>query len=74
MDKRRLELKAELSRRGWHYRDLASKLRELGIDADSFDIARIVAGRWEPPEVVRQACSRILNRQAFELFRGGRAA
>lgn len=68
MDKRKLELKAELLRRDMKYRELAARLCERGFDAGEYDIARIVAGRLEPHVQLRSAISEILNRPAFELF------
>jgi hypothetical protein len=41
---RRLELKAELTRRDMKYRELAALLRERGFDVGEFHIASLVAG------------------------------
>jgi len=68
MDNRKLELKAELSRRGMKYRDLAAHLKDRGFDIGEYGLARIVAGRWDPPRDVRQAIADILGRPTFELF------
>lgn len=69
MEKRRLELKAELTRRDMKYRELAGLLRDRGFDVGEFDIARLVAGRLTPTEKMRGAISEILGRPTFELFR-----
>ena len=71
MDERRLELKAEMTRRGMTQRDLARLLRTQGFDTEPYDVARIIAGRWDPPDNIRKAIVGILGRPAFEIFAGG---
>jgi len=70
--KKRLELKGELSRRGLSYRDLSRLLEGRGFDAGEFLISRIISGRVYPSEELRGAIAEILGRPSFELFgRGG---
>jgi len=71
MHERRLELKAEMTRRDMTQRDLAHILREKGFDAEPYDVARIIAGRWDPPENVKKAIAGILNRPTYEIFAPG---
>mgnify|MGYP002354183779 CR=1 FL=1 len=71
MEERRLELKAEMIRRGMTQRDLARLLRDRGLDAEPYDVARVIAGRWDPPDEMRTAIAAILRRPSFELFTGG---
>jgi transcriptional regulator with XRE-family HTH domain len=73
MDERRLELKAEMVRRGMTQRDLARLLREQGFDMESYDVARIVAGRLDPSESIRSAIAVLLDRPSFEIFARGAA-
>jgi hypothetical protein len=68
---RRLELKAELTRRDMKYRELAALLRERGFDVGEFHIASLVAGRMTPSEKMRRAVSEILGRPTFEIFHEG---
>ena len=75
MQEQRLEFKAEMVRKRMTQRDMARALRERGVDAEPYDIARIVAGRWNPPDRWRREISEILGRPAFELIpMSGRAA
>jgi hypothetical protein len=66
--KKHLELKAELARRGWRYRDLARALRERGFDIEADDILAIVAGKRKPDAKLKSAAAEILGRPTFELF------
>jgi hypothetical protein len=68
MNERRLELKAEMTRHDMTQRDLARLLRDQGFDMEPYNVARIIAGRWDPPDAMRRAISDILNRPTFELF------
>ena len=70
-DSRKLELRAELARQDMSHRDLVARVRERGIDVEISDIARIIAGRWEPPADLRQVVAEILGRPSFELFSSG---
>ena len=73
MTTRRLELKAELIRKDYKYRDLASKLQDRGFEVGEFFIARIVAGRFDPPLELKKTIAEILQRPTFEIFeKGGR--
>ena len=66
--KRKLELKAELTRRGWRYRDLARELRAHGIEVEADDILAIVAGKRQPDEKIKTTIAAILGRPTFEVF------
>lgn len=68
MNERRLELKAEMTRRDMTQRDLAHILREKGFDMEPYDVARIIASRWDPPDEIRRAIAEILERPTFEIF------
>jgi len=68
MDKRLLELRAELVARDMKYRELAARLRERGFDVGEYDIAALIAGRINASSELRKAISEILQRQTFELF------
>jgi hypothetical protein len=65
---RHLELRAELARQDLRYRDLAQRVRGCGHHIEEGDIARIVAGRWDPPADVKKAIADIFRRPSFELF------
>jgi hypothetical protein len=66
--KKQLELKAELSRRGWRYRDLAGQLRARGLEIEADDILAIVAGKRQPDEKLKKITAQILGRPTYELF------
>lgn len=66
-----INLKIELVKRDWRHRDLATRLREQGLDIDTDDISRVIAGRWDPPENVKKAIAGILNRPTYEIFAPG---
>jgi hypothetical protein len=66
--KKQLELKAELARRGWRYRDLARELRARAVDAEADDVLAVIAGKRTPDERFKKAVSDILGRPSFELF------
>ncbi len=68
MDGRRLEIKAELARRGMKHRDLARELRKRGLPTEEREIAYIINGRRNPSEEMRQAISEILGRPTYILF------
>jgi len=64
-------LKIELVKRDWRHRDLAARLRERGFSVDADDVSRLVAGRWTPPDDIREAIADILGRPTFEIFSAG---
>ena len=69
---KQLELKAEIVRRGWRYRDMAHEARARGLDVEGDDVLAIVNGKRNPDERLRKIFSEILGRPSFELFvRGG---
>ena len=67
--KRQLELKAELARRAWRYRDLAKELRARGLDMEAEDILAVVNGKRVPDEVFKKTTAEILGRLTWEVFR-----
>ena len=65
---RKLEIKATLARKGLSYRDLAEAMRTRGHRFDSYDVARIIAGRWQPPDDIKADIAAVLGKPTFELF------
>jgi hypothetical protein len=68
---RRLNIKVEMVKRDRRHRDMAAQLRERGLNVDTDDVSRLIAGRWTPPENIRRAISEILGRPTYELFQDG---
>ena len=68
MTERRLVLKARMVLLGVTQRDLARALRERGFEVETFDVTRIISGRWNPPNEVRSAIANVLNRSPRTLF------
>jgi len=66
--KRQLELKAELTRRGMRYRDLARALRGRGLEAEEGDILSVVNGKRCVDDAFKRNVSEILGRPSYELF------
>ena len=66
--KRQLELKAELARRSWRYRDIAKELRARGLDVEADDILAVINGKRGPDDAFKKITAEILGRPSFELF------
>ena len=62
------ELKGALARKGLTHRALAEAMRMRGHRFDSYDVARIIAGRWQPSDEIKADIAVVLGKPTFELF------